>query len=168
MTTKRFGNIVAGLLIAAVLAVLIAGSFLLPTANVSGAPANAVLTPVSNSNANAGARFAIFFSGTPISADTRACAELGNFDVMDLQYVVTQTGVNTITLKSQYSNNASGADYTGGNFVDANTYLSGTPVPASTPFTAMSQQALFGRYHCIYADVSNATPVSIYASGVAK
>lgn len=160
-------NIIAGLFIAALIAVLLGASFL-PSNNSYAAPSNAVLTPVSNSNANQGARLATFFNGTPISADTRKCVQLGSFDVMDMQYVVTQSGTNTITVKSQYSNNASGGTWTGGNYVDGNTYLSGTPVPASTPFTGLTQQALFGYYHCIYADVTNATPVSIYVSGVAK
>ena len=164
-------NIVAGLFIAALIAVLLGASFLpsgFVMASPSGAPAEAVLTPVSNNNANTGARLATFFNGTPIAADTRKCVELGAFDVMDLQYVVTQTGVNTITVKSQYSNNASGATWTSGNFVDGNSYLSGTPVAAATPFTNLTQQALFGRYHCIYADVANATPVAIYVTGMAK
>lgn len=138
---------------------MVAGSFL--GGNAFGAPAGAVLTPVSNNNANNGAAMQTWFSGTPINADTRSCKDVANFDVADMQYVITQSGVNTATIKYQYSNNNS-------NYVDGATVYSGTPVPASTPFTNMHQQAVFGKYFCVYADLTNATPVSIYWSGVTK
>lgn len=142
------------------LAVMVAVS-VFPSANVGAAPMGAVLTPVANTNGSGQTpRFATFFDGT-VTADTRVCAQLGGYNAADFQYKLTQTGVNTVTVKHQYSNNQ--ADY-----VDGTTFMSGTPVPASTPFTNMAQHALFGRYACVLVDVTNATPVSVYVSAAAK
>lgn len=128
----------------------------------SAAPNLAVLTPVANNNGSGQEpRFAQFFSGTPISSDTRVCAQLGGYNAADFQFKVVQTGANTITLKHQYSNN--NAD-----FIDGTSFMSGTPVPAQTPFGNMAQHALFGRYTCVFADLDNTTPVSVYVSAQAK
>lgn len=145
------------LVVIMMLALVVFGSFMPSVMHVNGA----VITPVSNNNSNGGARFAVFFSGTPIAADTRSCIDLGAYDVLDIQTVINPSGVNTTSLKHQYSNNNA-------NYTDANTLILPTPVTANTPVAAMSQQALFGRYTCMFADVANATPVSLYVSGVAK
>lgn len=150
-----------GHLIVALLVVGVIAASLLPGGMSMAAPAEAVLTPVSNNNANTGAAFTTWFSGTPVAADTRSCKDMAKYDVIDFQYKITQSGVNTTTVKFQYSNNNS-------DYVDGNTIYSGTPVPASTPFTNMTQQASFGRYFCTLIDVTNATPVSVYMSGVSK
>lgn len=166
---NKFSIIFTLTAVAACVLLLVVSSILSPTGPAYGAPGAAVLTPVSNNNANSGAKFVTFWAaGSSIAADTRVCQETSSFDVGDLQYVITQSGTNTVTVKQQYSNNASGTTWTGGNYVDGNSFLSGTPVPASTPFTNMTQQALFGRYNCLYVDVTNATPISVYASMLAK
>lgn len=130
--------------------------------SASAAPNLAVLTPVANNNGSGlQPRFAQFFNGTPISSDTRICVDAGGYNAGDFQYKVTQTGVNTITLKHQYSNN--NVDY-----VDGASFVSGTPVPPQTPVSNMNQQALFGRYTCVFADLANSTPVSVYVSAQLK
>ena len=155
-STKTLSAAAVALIVVAFVAVS-----LLPGGNSMAAPGAAVLTPVSNNNANTGAAFTTWFSGTPISADTRSCKDMSKYDVIDFQYKITQTGVNTATINYQYSNNNS-------NYVDGATVYSGTPVPASTPFTNMHQQASFGRYFCVNVDMTNATPISVYFSGVSK
>lgn len=127
----------------------------------SAAPNLAVLTPVANNNGSGQEpRFAQLISGT-LSSDTRVCIDAGGYNAADFQYKVTQTGINTITLKHQYSNN--NRDY-----IDGASFMSGTPVPAQTPFGNMAQHALFGRYTCVFADLDNATPVSVYVSAQVK
>ena len=161
-------TLTAALVLFLLAAMVFVGSFMGAALPATGAPAGAVLTPVSNSNSNSGSRFALFFNAATAVADTRKCIELGSFDVVDYQWVLTQSGTNTTTITTEYSNNASGATWTGGNYVTAATLLSGTPVPASTPSTNMAEHAVFGRYNCVYVDVTNATPVTVYVSGVAK
>lgn len=159
--TKTFYT---GLVALAIVGLVAFGSFVPSTFQASGA----VITPVSNNNSNGGARFALFNSGTPVTADTRNCIELGSYDVADWEYVVTQIGSNETTVTQQYSNNASGTGFTNGNFVTGATLHSGTPVAAATPVVGMVQHGLFGRYTCTYIDVTNATPISVYISAVAK
>lgn len=166
---NKFSLILTGLAIASCVLLLLVASFMPSAGPAYGAPAGAVLTPVTNNNANNGAKFVTFWAaGSSITSDTRVCQETSSFDVGDLQYLITQTGINTVTVSQQYSNNASGSTWTGGNYVTGASFLSGTPVPASTPFTNMQQTALFGRYNCLLVDVTNATPISVYASMMAK
>lgn len=151
------------------LALIVVGSFMPSVLPVSGAPAEAVLTPVVYGNTNGGARFAVFNAGTPVSADVRNCIDLGSYDVADYQVLIKQTvsSGNQTTVTTQYSNVSGNANLTAYYNTGA-TLLSGTPGPASTPIGVMSQQALFGRYGCVNIDVTNATPVSVYVSAVAK
>lgn len=126
------------------------------------APAEAVITPVAGYGASGiGGKFITFFAPTPITVDTRRCSDTMNYRVGDFQTKLTQSGTNTVTVSIQNTNNNS--DYN-----TAQTLMSGTPVPASTPFTAMNQYPVFGRYTCVFIDVTNTTPVSPYVSAVVK
>ncbi len=82
---------------------------------------------------------------------------LANYEALDLQYVIDQTSVNTMTLKLQHSNDGShwtdGASIVASNAADAN---------------ALNQFANFGLYSRVYADVTNTNPVTVSVIGVAK
>jgi hypothetical protein len=107
--------------------------------------------------------YPVFFNGNgPITADTRSsCFEVPDYSVVDLQYLIDQTiadnVVNTTTLKLQFSN-------------DLVTYVDGINVVASNTADASSLQpfAIFGRYTCVYADVSNTNPITLTVVGVVK
>jgi len=160
---------VMGALFLMLLSGLMLGSLLPGVSPASGAPAEAVLTPVANNNSNGGARFVTFFNGTPISVDTKVCSDLSAFDVGDYQYIIKQTvsAANQTTVTVSYSN-VSGSTNPAAYYIAAQTLLSGTPGPASTPISNMGQIALFGKYLCAYADLNNATPVSLYLSLLGK
>lgn len=154
---RAFNLITAVVSVAAVLVLLFVGSLLPAMPAVNGAPAAAVLTPVSNDNASLGARVATWANVEVFTADDTSCFELGNYDVIDLQYVIDQGTVNTTTITQQYSNDnvtmVDGAAVVTANAADAN---------------GMAQYALFGRYGCMKIDVANANPITITLIGVAK
>lgn len=123
---------------------------------VSAAPM-AAPTPITYNNTNGGARLAPFFQAVGVIADTRVCFDLQDYDLVDLQYVIDQGTVNTVTLTMQYSNNnanfSSGAAVVSANAADADN---------------LNQFHLFGRYNCVFADVTNTNPVTITVLGVVK
>lgn len=85
-----------------------------------------------------------------LTADTRgSCWELGVFSVADIQYTIDQSTTNTVTLKLQYTN-------------DQTTYTDGLSVVTDNAADAsgMNQYPLFGRFTCLYADVTNTNTVT--------
>lgn len=133
--------------------------------NVTPAPyvQAAVITPVvQTARGNESARIAQFFVTKVITADTRVCFDLKDYETMDLQYNVDATLTNATTVKVQETN----IDPTNGPFNDAQTIatVGSTPVDANT----MTQVGLFGRWNCVFADVTNSNPVTLTIVGVAK
>ena len=125
----------------------------------------AIPTPVTapaHSTAPNAPEFPLFFNAKTLTEDTRSgCFEVPEYSVMDLQWLIDQTLVgvvpNTTTLKIQYSND-------GTNFVDGASFVSANVADAAD----MQQYHLFGRYTCIYADVSNTQTVTVTVVGTVK
>ena len=106
--------------------------------------------------------FPLFFNAKALTADTRSsCFEVPEYSIVDLQWLIHQTIVNstanTITLKLQYSNDDA-------NYVDGASFVSSNAADAGD----MQQYNLFGRYTCIYADVSNTQTVTVTVIGAVK
>lgn len=151
---KRFTLVALSLLL--LFAVLLSiGS----SGKVSAAPFG-VPTPVSVSRSITKWFPVTYWDTAPLAADTRAeCFETAANDLVDIQYTIDQgAGVpNTTTLKLQHS-------------VDNLTFIDGVSVVASNSADAsdLKQFQVFGRYTCLYADVSNTNAVTITAKAVVK
>ncbi len=125
----------------------------------------AIPTPVTapaHSTAPNAPEFPLFFNAKPLTEDTRSsCFELPEYSIIDLQWLIDQTIVNTtantITLKLQYSNDNI-------NYVDGAAFVSANAADAGD----MQQYNLFGRHTCIYADVSNTQTVTVTVIGTVK
>lgn len=143
------------------LLVLLALSIGVPTSGTA-APA-AIPTPVAITRPGNGVapEYPIFFNTAVLTADTRSsCFEVPEYSAVDLQYLVDQTlatTVNTTTLKLQFSNDLV-------TFTDGATVASANVADGSD----MLQLAIFGRYTCVYADVSNTNPITWTVIGVVK
>jgi hypothetical protein len=159
--TMRTNKSIAWTIIVSVtLLALLALSFGVPTSSTA-APA-AAPTPVSVTRPGNGVapEFPVFFNGTSgITADTRSsCFEVPEYSAVDLQYLIDQSDVNTMTVKLQFSNDLV-------TFADGATVLTDNAADAS----GMQQFALYGRYACVYADVITSTfPVTLTVIGVVK
>jgi hypothetical protein len=142
-------------IVAVTLLALFALSFGTP---VSQAAPLAAPTPVSVTTGNKSPEFPAFFNAKALTADTRSsCFEVPDYTAVDLMTVIDQGTVNTVTLTLNFSNDNS-------NFADGAAVVSANAADA----TALNQFALFGRWTCIYADVTNTNPVTITAIGVVK
>ena len=119
----------------------------------------AIITPVVNVGRD-GSRIATFFHGEAITQDTRVCFDLADMEIMDLQYQVDATDANTATVSLQQTN----IDPTDGPFNAAQTVAT----VISTDANAFSQVGLFGRWNCIFADVTTSDPITFTIIGVAK
>ncbi len=147
-----------GLVALIVLSLVFMGALMtaLPAGDVAAAPP-AAPTPVSYDTGDAPARYPVtFWSSAVITQDARVCYELADMDVLDL-HVIGDAGANTVTVKLQHSNDNV-------NFVDGATSNSAFTETVNT----LQQYALFGRWSCLYADVSSTDAVTITAIGVAK
>lgn len=92
-----------------------------------------------------------------ITADTRWCADVRNYNGADVQWIIDQGTVNTTTLKLQFSNDNV-------NFVDGATLVSANAADANS----LNRQLIYGRWVCVYADLTNSNAIVITAIGVAK
>lgn len=144
----------AGVLVLA----LVFGVFFQPQATVQAAP-QAAPTPVSVTRpAGDGVQVIEVWDAEVIAADTTAtCVDIGTASVLDAQYQIDQTDVNTVTLTTQWSINGElitdGVDVVASNAADA---------------SEMVQVQAFGRYICPKADVSNTNAVTVTLYLVAK
>lgn len=123
------------------------------------APA-AAPTPVSVTRPGGDGSFVTFdlFNAAAIAADTTStCVDVGRYTIADVQYTIDQGTTNTTTLTTKWS-------------VDGGTLVSGVNVVASNAADAtdMQQVQLFGRYFCLFADVSNSNTVTVTAKAIAK
>jgi len=152
---KRFGLVFAA--VALLLALLIPMSM---GFEASAAPA-AAPTPVAVNVYPAGSAdwaMASFWPGTAITADGRSnCVEAAGYSIADIQYNIDQGTTNTTTLTLQFTN-------------DKVTYNDGVNVVASNAADASDLQpfGLYGRWVCLYADVTNSSAVTVTAIGVLK
>lgn len=144
---RIFGVVGLGVLMLAILF----GVMLAPQGDVLAAP-QAMPTPVSVTRpASDGVRVVEVWNTVPITADTTAaCIDIGTASVIDAQFLIDQTAVNTVTLTSQWSINGSlltdGVDFVTSNAADAGD---------------MVQVQAFGRYVCPKADVTNTEVVTV-------
>lgn len=148
-----------GLMITIIIALVALASLNLVMAPQAPPVQAAVITPVAQTGRD-GSRLATFFDVRAITADTRVCFDLADFEIMDLQYQVDATDANTTTVKVQQTN----IDPTSGPFNDGVTVATVVSTDANT----MLQTGLFGRWNCVYADVTNTNPVTLTIIGVAK
>ena len=140
---------------------LLAAFAMVPAGSTQAAPA-AAPTPVAAVQRSPAPEFPVFFRGGALTADTRSsCFEVPDYSVIDLQYNIDQTLVettaNTTTLTIQFSNDLV-------TFVDGLNAVADNAADAS----GMVQLQLFGRHTCVYANVSNTLPVTITVNGVVK
>ena len=148
---NKFIPFVAGMLLFA----LLAGLYLLPAGQNTGV-ALAAATPVSY-GATVGTNSKVTFFNGNVTADTRVCFDLSNYNKVDLQWIIDQGTVNTTTLKLQWSNDNL-------NYEDTATVAS-----ANTADTHSGQQYnLFGQHNCVLADVANSNALGLKIFGVAK
>lgn len=146
--------VVAGVLVLA----LVFGVLFQPQATVQAAP-QAAPTPVSVTRpAGDGVQVIEVWDAEVIAADTTAtCVDIGTASVIDAQYQIDQTDVNTVTLTTQWSINGElitdGVDVVASNAADA---------------SEMVQVQAFGRYICPKADVANTNDVTVTLYLVAK
>ena len=117
-------------------------------------------TPVSVNPGTGAGRAAVLWSAKAITSDTATPPmEVLNYGKADIQWLVDQTAVagapNTTTVKLQFS-------IDGVNWVDGVNAVAANVADASD----MQQFAVFGRYVRLYADVTNANPIT-WTLGVA-
>lgn len=143
------------LIVAALLLFVFSLTFVTPAPDVQAA----VITPVAQT-ARDGSRIAEFFNTRVITEDTRVCFDLADYEVMDLQYQVDATTANTTTITTQQTN----IDPTSGPFNAGSAVATVIAADANTMF----QTPLFGRWNCVFADVTNSNPVTFTIIGVAK
>lgn len=132
--------------------------------NVEPAPyvQAAVITPIAQTGrGNDEARVAQFFVSKIVIADTRICFDLKDYETMDIQYAVDATLANATTVTVQQTN----IDPTLGPFNSAQVIAT---VSTPTDADAMTQIGLFGRWNCVFVDVTNANPETVTIIGVAK
>lgn len=120
----------------------------------------AVPTPVSVTKPAATQPWRSFtiWNAATFTADTDStCYEIADFSVADIQYVIDQGTTNTTTITLRWSN-------------DGTTLTNGVNLVASNAADAsdMQQVALFGRYMCLLADVTNSNTITITAKVLVK
>lgn len=119
-----------------------------------------VITPVAQTaRGSEPARVAEFFKDKTITSDTRACFDLANYEVADIQYDIDQNDAftNVVTLSVQNSNDNA-------TFNSANTIVNANAADAN----GIGQYPLFGRYNCVLADVTGTHGITLSVIGVAK
>lgn len=139
-----------------IIALVIATIFLPANNQVSAAPF-AAPTPQTYNASRADAAIVVFAAAKSITADTRWCKEAANYNAMDVQWVIDQGTTNSTDLKLQFSNDNV-------NFTDGATLVSSNTADAS----GLNRQLTYGRYVCVYADVTNSNAIVISAYGVGK
>lgn len=154
---KRITTVLAILLLA--LVTLLAINMPAPaTAAPSAAP-----TPVAVDRSPTQPTLATLWDRAEIAATGRGgCVNTSAYEKMDLQYVIDQTVVNTITLKLQFTNDSPGD--TNATYIDGVTIISGNAADASD----LQQFQVFGAWTCIHATVVNANPVTVSAKALLK
>jgi hypothetical protein len=116
-------------------------------------------TPIASINTSQQASSEAAFMDAVVLEDDANSTEVlvKDFEYTDIQYVIDQTDVNTVTLKLQFSND-------GTNWTDGATLVSSNAADAA----ALAQQALFGKFARINADVANTESVTVTVLAVLK
>lgn len=152
MNSKIFVTIVAAFVM---VGALLIGMNTAPA--IQAAPA-AAPTPVASGFSGKAPSEQTWLSGVATTADGGSAAvNVAGWQVVDIQYVIDQGVVNTVTLKLQFSND-------GVNWTDGATLVTDNAADASV----LSQAAVFGKYARVHANVTNTEPVTITAIGILK
>lgn len=147
----------AGMTAAVVLLVLVLAALGLNSAPAGAAPA-AAPTPISVTASSKDAGEVVLFAGTVVTADGGSRAVVvKDYQLVDVQYVIDETAVNTTTLKLQFSNDNS-------TWTDGATLASAAVADGN----ALTQQAVFGKFLRAYADVATTDPVTVTVIGILK
>lgn len=102
--------------------------------------------------------YIIYTDPISITADTRYCpAQTWQYDVLVLEYAINQGTVNTATITFQHSNRqqryADGLDVVTANAADT---------------AGMQEFPSWGRFTCLFVDVTNSNPLSITLNAVGR
>lgn len=139
------------------LALLVLSPLLIPAVGATPLAAPTSVTSVQQGTASAPANVT-FKAQTVMTADAGGPAQsLAAYSLLDVQYVIDETLVNTTTLTLQFSND-------GANWVNGPALVTGETADG----TGLNQYANFGRYSRVYIDVSNTNPITVTVLGVAK
>jgi hypothetical protein len=136
---------------------LLFGLMGMPQAGMVQAAPAAIPTPVSVTPGNGAPQVAPFWQATALTASGAGAEAIIAGEKVDLQWVIDQATVNTVTLKLQFSNDST-------NWVDGATFVTNNAADAGD----MQQYAVFGRYLRAYATVVNTNPVTVTVIGVVK
>ena len=149
----------AGLAALIVVAMLVALVVAVPMVRPAAADVLAIPTPVFTApTSGILARTATFFdSQALIASGGSEVVNVGNFNRVDLQWVIDVGTVNTTTYKLQFSNDAV-------NWVDGVAVASAVAADANN----LAQFYVFGRYARVYATVTNTNPITTTVIGVLK
>lgn len=99
-----------------------------------------------------------WWSDTAVTADGGSTAlVVSQWQATDIQYNINQGDVNTVTLKLQFSNDNV-------NWTDGAALVSANVADASV----LAQQAVFGKYARVHADVANTNPLTLTVIGILK
>ena len=155
MKSLRMVGLAALIVVALVVALVVA----VPMARPATADVLAIPTPVFTSpTSGILARTATFFDGQALIASGGGEAvNVGNFNRVDLQWVIDVGTVNTTTYKLQFSNDAV-------NWVDGVAVASAVVADVNN----LAQFYVFGRYARVYATVANTNPITTTVVGVLK
>jgi hypothetical protein len=116
-------------------------------------------TPVAAPDGVEKGKYFRFQAATAITADTNtSAADALSFETVDIQYVIDQTDINTVTLTVQYS--IDGTNYTDGAvLVSAN---------AADAAVVVARVPAFGRYMRVNQNVDGTNPVTITLVAVGR
>lgn len=133
-------------------------SVLQPAAASTVAPlAGPTPVTVTRPSASAPKTFQFWSNSALITSTTASCVDVGSYAVIDAQYYIDQTAVNTVTLTTQWSVDGSlitdGVDLVTNNAADSGD---------------MQQAQVFGRYLCPRAIATNTNPVTVTLFVIAK
>lgn len=130
-----------------------------PATPVTAAP-GAAPTPVSVTYSPGASSILTFWSASARTSD--GCSplrEIRDVELADLQWIVDVGTVNTTTLTLRFTNENSTAHLVTGIAVQSNIVAD---------VTDLQQFPVFGRYVCLYADVTNSNPITITAIAKGK
>lgn len=154
MKSKTTVILAAALLFAA----LLFSSLNMPYA--SAAP-SAAPTAVAVDRSTAPASVAVIANDAIVADGIIGCTNSASHEKADIQYVIDQTLINTVTLTLQFTNDTPGS---GASYTDGVAIVSSNTADAAS----LNQFQLFGAWTCIHANVANANPLDVTVKALLK
>jgi len=152
------GKVTMAVAVVVLVLAMVFGVMVQPQGGALAAPA-AGPTPVSVTRP-ASPEYAVYelFATDVITSDTTAeCVDVGPYSVIDAQYEIDQTDVNTVTVTTQWS-------VTGSQMTDGLDVVASNAADASD----LVQLQTFARFLCAKADVTNSNAVTVTLFVLAK